>query len=573
MDSNSPQAPDNEYLHIDGNLLEGGGQLVRVALGLSAITRIPVHLTNIRGRRSGGGGLKNQHLVSAHWLGMMCRAEVEGSEIGSKDLKFKPGAKDPADPERLQFRVVRFNDGVAVRQVKIDLQSAGSIALVLQAIFPYLLFATTVDPNDQSINELHQLPIHLTIAGGTHVWTSPTLSWQVRVLFHNLQQLFPSLSKPLIQLSPYWQPRFGWTVGRYSPGVASYLIHPVPYGSTLPAFSLSRRKPITRIGLTIFAPGTEGMDILRSEAVKQAEEQFPEATVEVEECNDSKQKLRWYLMIFAEEQSEEADGDGKVSGRRLRIGRDYFHEGRIGTGEKRRQTAAEFMASKVIRELKDELATEFPLDRKSIDQLAILQGLSKGMSVIWEGKKKDKGNGTRKTNTANLHQTTKALDKLHVSSKPSSDSTDKDLAPRTAAKSNLSTHAITARWVTESMLPTLFTNSNPDDHRPSLDGPQYDGTRDTCVGAGYRSGGVDFLANLPPRDLYRGEYAQEVYRKKYAIFETLDVDEEAIENDKIMQWPLVGQRRDEWSGVPVPRWGDEGETTPTKVKERRDNIW
>ena len=67
---------------------------VRVALGLSAITRIPVHLTSVRENRVGSGGLKRQHLVSAAWLGNMCRAQVEGLEHGSKELKFKPGGRD-----------------------------------------------------------------------------------------------------------------------------------------------------------------------------------------------------------------------------------------------------------------------------------------------------------------------------------------------------------------------------------------------------------------------------------------------------------------------------------------------
>ena len=410
--------------------------------------------------------------------------------------------------------------------MKIDLQSAGSISLVLQAIFPYLIFATTVHPRKVDTSKGHQLPIHLTISGGTHVSTSPTLSWQDQVLFHNLEQLYPSLAKPLIQLSPYWQPRFGWSGGRYCPGSASYLIHPVPYGSTLPAFSLSRRKPIAKVGLTIFAPGPEGIDILRTEALKQAKEKFPEASVEVEQCEDSKQRLRWYVMIFAEEQSQAIDHDGKAFGRRLRLGRDSFHIGRIGKDEKRRQPMAEFMVSEVIRDLKEELATEFPLDSKSIDQLAILQGLSKGMSVMWEGEKNENGQSTLDASVSDLQKATEAVRDVHVSSNPFAQSNDKDLSPHTAAKSNLSTHTVTARWVVESMLPAVFHNSNPDDYQLSPSGSQYDGTRDTCIGAGYRSGGVDFPASLPSPDVYRGDYAQKLYEKKYKVFTTLPGDRE-----------------------------------------------
>ncbi|KAL5114368.1 hypothetical protein ACEQ8H_007758 [Pleosporales sp. CAS-2024a] len=50
-------------IHLEGTTLEGGGQLLRIALALSSLTRTPINITNIRGRRSGGGGLKAQHLA------------------------------------------------------------------------------------------------------------------------------------------------------------------------------------------------------------------------------------------------------------------------------------------------------------------------------------------------------------------------------------------------------------------------------------------------------------------------------------------------------------------------------
>lgn len=43
---------------LDGKTGEGGGQLVRVAVALSALTTQPVKITNIRGNRSGKTGEK-----------------------------------------------------------------------------------------------------------------------------------------------------------------------------------------------------------------------------------------------------------------------------------------------------------------------------------------------------------------------------------------------------------------------------------------------------------------------------------------------------------------------------------
>lgn len=53
-------------IKLDGKTGEGGGQLVRVAIGLAALTTQPVTITDVRGNRPGArGGGKN--LLS--WLG------------------------------------------------------------------------------------------------------------------------------------------------------------------------------------------------------------------------------------------------------------------------------------------------------------------------------------------------------------------------------------------------------------------------------------------------------------------------------------------------------------------------
>lgn len=43
-------------LLIDGCTGEGGGQLVRLACALAAVTSSPIRITNVRGNRNRGGG-------------------------------------------------------------------------------------------------------------------------------------------------------------------------------------------------------------------------------------------------------------------------------------------------------------------------------------------------------------------------------------------------------------------------------------------------------------------------------------------------------------------------------------
>ena len=51
----------SNVLEIDGNYLEGGGQIVRTALALSVLTKQSFKVTNIRKGRE-KPGLKAQHL-------------------------------------------------------------------------------------------------------------------------------------------------------------------------------------------------------------------------------------------------------------------------------------------------------------------------------------------------------------------------------------------------------------------------------------------------------------------------------------------------------------------------------
>ena len=59
MEINSRNA---ELLAIDGNFLEGGGQILRISAALSAILNLPVRVFNVRAGRS-SPGLRPQHLA------------------------------------------------------------------------------------------------------------------------------------------------------------------------------------------------------------------------------------------------------------------------------------------------------------------------------------------------------------------------------------------------------------------------------------------------------------------------------------------------------------------------------
>lgn len=76
-------------VEIDGAYGEGGGQVLRSSLTLSALTGKPLFIHNIRANRS-QPGLRQQHLASVNAIAKITQANVEGNELNSSSLHLIP---------------------------------------------------------------------------------------------------------------------------------------------------------------------------------------------------------------------------------------------------------------------------------------------------------------------------------------------------------------------------------------------------------------------------------------------------------------------------------------------------
>jgi RNA 3'-phosphate cyclase len=167
-------------LYLDGSYGEGGGQILRTSLSLSALLGQPVHLENIRAARS-KPGLRPQHLTAVRALAQIAKAEVTGAELHSRELTFRPG---PPQEGHYLFDVAEKTG------------SAGAVTLIAQALLPPLLRASH--------------PSTLILRGGTHVPWSPPAHYLAHVFLPTLSQLGLEVKMTLARWG--WYPRGGGEV-------------------------------------------------------------------------------------------------------------------------------------------------------------------------------------------------------------------------------------------------------------------------------------------------------------------------------------------------------------------------
>jgi RNA 3'-terminal phosphate cyclase (ATP) len=282
---------------LDGAQGEGGGQILRSALTLSAATGQGFQMTRIRAERV-RPGLRPQHLAAVRAAAMGWGVEVHGAFDGSPDLRFLPGAVAPGEFE-------------------FEIATAGAATLVLQTVAPALALARE--------------PSRVSVTGGTHVPRSPSHAFLARHWAPAVEGLGLRVRVDLERAGFY--PRGG---GRLCGGIA-------PWPRPASFLDLTRRGPLCEVR------GVSAAARLRGEVAKRQADAARDRLWE-----DRRIESRWEVL----EMSAASPGACLQVEAVFENGRAAFSV--LGERGLRAEVAGERAARRLLRFLDDESASVDP---------------------------------------------------------------------------------------------------------------------------------------------------------------------------------------------------------------------
>ncbi|XP_006977885.1 RNA 3'-terminal phosphate cyclase isoform X1 [Peromyscus maniculatus bairdii] len=173
---------EGQRVEVDGGIMEGGGQILRVSTALSCLLGLPLRVQKIRAGRS-TPGLRPQHLSGLEMVRDLCDGHLEGADIGSTEITFTPE---------------KIRGGVHTA----DTKTAGSVCLLMQVSMPCVLFAAS--------------PSELRLKGGTNAEMAPQIDYTLMV-FKPIVEKFGFKFNCDIKMRGYYPKGGGEVIVRMSP--------------------------------------------------------------------------------------------------------------------------------------------------------------------------------------------------------------------------------------------------------------------------------------------------------------------------------------------------------------------
>ncbi len=307
-------------IEIDGSMLEGGGQILRMTVALSAVTGVPVRIFNIRAKRE-NPGLRAQHMTAIRAVASLVDAEVKGLALGSMELTFRP-------------KTIRGGS------FRFDVGTAGSTTLVLQSLLPAAAFAPS--------------RVNVEIVGGTDNPLAPPVDYVINVLKPVLARMWYKFELNLLRRGFY--PKGG--------GIVRTSTTPVPKLMPIRLEVQGEVRVVKGISYSSRLPDHIAKRMADS-ASKLLRKSGLEAEIEVEVLQPGHPKCALNpgcgIVLWAETTS------GAV------LGSDSL--GEVGK-------PAEKVGEEAAKKLLDEIEGGATVDRHLADQLIVYMALADGESVV-----------------------------------------------------------------------------------------------------------------------------------------------------------------------------------------------
>ncbi|MEM2910110.1 MAG: RNA 3'-terminal phosphate cyclase [Nitrososphaerota archaeon] len=306
-------------IELDGSIGEGGGQILRVAIALSAVMLKPIRVYNVRAKRS-PPGLRPQHLTAVKAVAWLADAEVKGLNIGSSEVVFMPR---------------RLRDGKMV----FDAGTAGSTTLILQSLMPAMAFA--------------EERVEAEIRGGTNNPMAPTFEYLSYVLLPILRRMGCNFSLELMRRGFY--PR--------GQGVVRVKSEPVDYLRPIRLTEFSGIEKISGISYSCRLPSHIAERMARSASKFLGENGYENVNISLEVLQQGMPKCSadpgCGIILFARTK------DGHI------IASDSL--GRLGV-------PAEKVGEEAAADLVKQLNAKAPVDKHLGDQLVMWVAIAEGHS-------------------------------------------------------------------------------------------------------------------------------------------------------------------------------------------------
>lgn len=333
---------NNEIVEIDGSMMEGGGQILRISLGLSAIFGKSLRIFNIRGKRE-KSGLRPQHVATCKAVAEVTNSIIEGCKPDSSLLTYFP--KLPLTFEK---------------KITCDCNTAGSVGLMFQQLLPIL-----VNSEEESCVEL---------IGGTIVSKSPSV-------YYINQVLKPILEKMGITFDLTVHRDGLFPVGK---GKVSCIIPPI---KEIQPINLTKRGDL--ISITFNFHFTQNFKILNvsnviKEIVKNSKNQVYKYIKQLKNIEEDFEVEDYVLVNFNEKPLREKFSSTLFALVTLEFENTIISVEELFSEKKEKMEKLENFANSFLEKFSAEFLfnENICVDEFTTDQLIIFMGLAKGKSSI-----------------------------------------------------------------------------------------------------------------------------------------------------------------------------------------------